>query len=544
VAPVRLRLAAALSTVLLLGPAAAIAAHITGTARADRLVGTPGADSIDGLAGNDTLLGLGGNDFLRGGPGRDSISGGAGNDSIAANGDGARDTVGCGPGRDIVNADLGDSVARDCEVTSRQISTDTVSGGGAQHETEVEPDSFAFGRTIVAVFQVGRFRDGGATAIGVSTSTDAGRTWRSGLLPGVTQLSPAPGVDPRASDPTVAYDAAHATWLASSLGLGTNTFQVLVSRSPSGVAWSRPVTVRQAGGGLLDKEWIACDNWPSSPNRGHCYVSYLDIVSGDIVTQTSVDGGLTWSAPAPTSGAPPSGVGLNGAQPLPRPDGSLVVVYTAGGESGPTPSDGVYAATSTDGGATFAPVVEVSSVSAVATARVRTAALPSAGVGADGKLYAAWMDCRFSPGCAHNRIVLSTSLDGVTWTPPAPVGPATPGADQVIPGLAVDPATTDPAEHVAVAYYSVPADCAARIACPGMDVWLTTSADAGSTWTTPQRLDAQPMRLDWLPDAGGAFVGDYISTSYVGGRAVPVYSLGVEPFGGSLGQAIMALQRG
>jgi hypothetical protein len=540
VAPVRLRLAAALSSVLLAGPAAALAAHITGTPRADRLVGTPRADSIDGLAGNDTLLGLGGNDVLRGGPGRDTISGGPGNDSIAANGDATRDAVTCGPGRDIVNADLGDSVNRDCEVTSRQISTDTVSGGDAQHSTEVEPDSFAFGRTIVAVFQVGRFQSGGATAIGFATSADAGRTWHSGLLPAVTQLSPSPGDDPRASDPTVAYDAVHGTWLASSLGLGTSTFQVLVSRSPNGIAWSRPVTVTQSIGGLLDKEWVACDNWPSSPNRGRCYVSYLDVGGSRIVTQTSVDGGLTWSAPVQTSIQAPSGIEVNGAQPLPRPDGSLVVVYEAGGEDAPTTGDAVYSATSTNGGAAFAPSVMISSLSQAPIAGVRAPALPSADVGADGKLYAAWQDCRFSVACSRDRIALSSSTDGVTWTTPAPAGAATPGADQVIPGLAVDPATG----HVAVAYYSLPDGCAARVGCTGMDVWLTTSADAGTTWSAPQRLDAQSMRLDWLAQAGGAFVGDYISVSYVGGRAVPVYSLGVVPFGGKLRQAVMALQTG
>ena len=264
---VRLRLAAALTALLLLGPAAALAARITGTSRADRLVGTSRADSIDGLAGNDVLLGLGGNDFLRGGPGRDTLVGGPGNDSIAANGDAARDTVSCGAGVDVVNADPGDSVARNCEVTSRQLSTDTVTGGGAQHATEVEPDSFAFGQTVVAIFQVGRIENGGATAIGVATSVDGGRHWRSGLLPGVTALSPQPGLDPRASDPAVGFDSVHGVWLASSLGIAADSFQILVSRSPDGIAWSQPVTARQAGAGTLDKEWVACDNWPSSPNR-------------------------------------------------------------------------------------------------------------------------------------------------------------------------------------------------------------------------------------------------------------------------------------
>ena len=541
-APVRLRLAAALTALLALAPAGALAARITGTPRADRLVGTARADSLDGLAGNDVLDGLGGNDLLRGGPGRDTLVAGPGNDAVAANGDAARDTIACGAGRDIVNADLGDSVAKDCEVTSRQISTDVLSGGGGQHATEVEPTASRSGRRSWPCSRWAGSRTAARRESASATSLDAGAHWRSGLLPGVTSFSPQPGADPRASDPTIGFDATHGVWLATSLGIAASSFQILVNRSPDGITWSGPVIARQAPSGALDKEWVACDNWPTSPNRGRCYLSYLDVSSGLIVTQTSTDGGLTWSAPVTTSIQPPAGVGVNGAQPLPRPDGSLVVVYENAGEDRPTFSDALLAATSTDGGATFAPSVEISSLSWTPTAGVRVPPLPSADVASDGRLFVAWSDCRLDPTCSSDRILVSTSPDGRTWSRPAPAGPATIRSDQVVPGLAVDPAGAT--QRVAVAYNSVPAGCAARPSCPGIDVWLTTSPNGGAAWTRPQRLDAQPMRLDWLPEAEGRFFGDYISTSYVGGRAVPVYSLAVEPFGGTLRQAIMALQTG
>src|SRR5262249_35849381 len=152
-------------------------------------------------AGNDTITGLAGNDLLIGGLGADRLSGGPGNDSIGANGDAGRDTIACGAGSDVVNADLGEVVGRGCETTSRQLSTDAVSGGEGQHATEVEPDGFAFGNTMVTAFQVGRIATGGAAAIGFATSTDGARHWRAGLLPGLTSASPQPGADPRASDP-------------------------------------------------------------------------------------------------------------------------------------------------------------------------------------------------------------------------------------------------------------------------------------------------------------------------------------------------------
>ena len=67
--------------------------------------------------------------------------------------------------------------------------------GGGHHATEVEPDSYAFGSTVVAVFQVGRIRTGGATVIAIAVSRNGGSSWKSGLLPGLTKLSPQPGAD-------------------------------------------------------------------------------------------------------------------------------------------------------------------------------------------------------------------------------------------------------------------------------------------------------------------------------------------------------------
>ena len=104
------------------------------------------------------------------------------------------------------------------------ISTDpftqaTCAGSSAtNHRTEVEPDSFSNGSTIVAAFQVGRIFDGGACTIGFATSTNNGATWTSGLLPGITKWFGS-GPNDRATDPSVAYDAAHNVWLVSSLTL-------------------------------------------------------------------------------------------------------------------------------------------------------------------------------------------------------------------------------------------------------------------------------------------------------------------------------------
>src|SRR5882672_5369428 len=127
------------------------------------------------------------------------------------------------------------------------------------HHTEVEPDTFSNGSTIVATFQVGRVFDGGSCDIGFATSTNNGGAWTNGLLPGITTFQGG-GIYNRVSDPSVAFDARHNVWLISSLALlGTSGAAVLTSRSTDGgITWGNPVTTNLTTG--VDKNWIVCDD--------------------------------------------------------------------------------------------------------------------------------------------------------------------------------------------------------------------------------------------------------------------------------------------
>src|SRR5579859_1841163 len=58
-----------------------------------------------------------------------------------------------------------------------RLSTDPYVDPASQHKTEVEPDTFTFGTTVVSAFQVGRFFNGGASNGGFATSQDSGATW-------------------------------------------------------------------------------------------------------------------------------------------------------------------------------------------------------------------------------------------------------------------------------------------------------------------------------------------------------------------------------
>jgi hypothetical protein len=100
--------------------------------------------------------------------------------------------------------------ARAAQAGVTQVSTDPYTPAVApsgQHATEVEPDTFAHGSTLVTAFQVGRVFNGGATDIGFATSTNGGVSWTHGFLPGTSVQAMRPGPFFSASDPSVAYDA-------------------------------------------------------------------------------------------------------------------------------------------------------------------------------------------------------------------------------------------------------------------------------------------------------------------------------------------------
>ena len=427
-----------------------------------------------------------------------------------------KDTVACGRGTDVVSSDLGDKVAADCEIVSRRLSVDPYANRDSQHETAVEPDNFAFGTTVVAAYQLGRREGGAAANIGTAVSHDGGRSWQRSVLTGVTVN--AGGQETAASDPTVAYDAVHDVWLVGTLTVHPSGSNVMVARSSDGLHWSAPVVA--AEGPVLDKDWLVCDNGASSPFHGRCYAEYTDDQKNITVSQSSDDGGVTWSAPVR------AGTILVGTQPVVQPNGTLTVV--AGDYNGEDSLRGtIVALRSTDGGATWRSS-DIADLQSAANDPMRAIALPSVDVDSTGTIYAVWHDCRFRPSCTANDIVLSTSTDGVTWSAPSRV---TTGPSSFIPGLGADPATPGRLGLV-YAYFD---------ARQALNVAFTQSRDGGKTWTRAQRLDAQPIQMSWLPRAeGGRMVGDYFSTAFAAGRVVPVYALAAAPANGRLREGIFA----
>ena len=471
---------------------AAVRPTIAGTDRADVLLGREGADRVDARAGNDR---------------------------IAVEYDGAVDDVSCGTGRDVVTADLRDRIRAGCEIVGRRIHRDRHTDPESQHESEVEPDSLTVGSTTVALFQVGRRRSGGASSIGFSTSRDDGVTWREGILPGLTAASLPPGSSARASDPVLAYDAAHGVWLANTLALAPGVTRLTIHRSTNGLTWMGPIeaTVARSDDLAYDKNWLTCDNGPASPFRGRCYLAYTQIggrSGDDLAVQRSDDGGRTWSAPV-TQRLPVTGV-----IPVVQPDGKLVLAFWSG-------RTGMVSVTSTDGGVTLQPAVPISQLTPRDARPFRAPPLIAADVERSGSVLTTWQDCRFRAGCTGNDIVISRSADGTTWTAPVRV---TRGRNAVMPTIGVEPGTG----RLAIAYYVIQRN--------GIDAELITSAN-GTRWTAPQRLNARRMPLEWMPQTTlGRMLADYIGVSWVRGRPLVVLAFASPPRGTKLHQAIYAVR--
>jgi hypothetical protein len=225
------------------------------------------------------------------------------------------------------------------------------------------------------------------------TTFNGGKTWFEGDM-----SVEAPGQNKRTgSDPVTAFDDKHGTVIHSSLNFLNNGCDGDVVASVSqdgGKKWNTVVEVGSGGGcdnPFNDKEWIAVDNFPSSPHYGTAYITWTaffgesreDDAGGDgaqaadavppqapIFEAHSTDGGFTWSAPQEISGVNPAictfeEAGRPGAcnddtfsLPVVQPDGTVDVSFIneqnqALWES-PDEFDNQYLmVSSTDGGVTW-----------------------------------------------------------------------------------------------------------------------------------------------------------------------------------------------
>jgi hypothetical protein len=416
-----------------------------------------------------------------------------------------------------------------------RVSSDPIIKAGQEHATEAEPDTIAVGHSVLSSFMVGNVPTC-TDDIGWAFSSDGGKTWAHGLLPGLTPYSTPPGPEKSVADTTDSWDAKYKQWVVSALNC-TGAGGVTVSTSTNGTHWSNPISVfKGTGRDIADKDWVTCDSHPASPHYGNCYAEWDMVNKGFLVEMsTSTDGGKTWSAPV-TTASKFEGVG---GEPTVLPNGTVVVPIPA--LHGLALHDGnLDVFTSTNGGQSWGPTRTITTFHQHRLAgnlqNLRLPFFPAEGMDSAGRVYLAFPDCRFRTRCASDDMVMTTSTNGTHWTAVTriPIAPVTSTLDVWGGGLAVDPSTSGTSARLGLYYYYFPKVPCTVSTCQ-VFLGYTSSADGGASWSTPQVI-AGPMKLTQFGDPYqggkhvGGFAGDYVGASAIpGGNAVAVLPLGLPP---------------
>jgi len=234
-------------------------------------------------------------------------------------------------------------------------------------------------------------------------------------------------------------------------GQGINGTSMGVSRSTDGGRTYPQFTEFSVSGGsdhFNDKPMIAVDTNLASPFRDTVYVAWDAAAGGSsgggVRFARSVDQGLTFAV---TRIDDPHGPGRAiGAQPFVGPNGE---VYAAWNDYA---ANTIVFNRSLDGGVTWGQPVVISSkrlpFELAIPAEFSRGALVYPSCGADrsrgafrGRLYCSWMDLN---AAGNTDILVSSSDDGGShWTPAAPPADAIAGVDRFNHWLTVDPITGD-----------------------------------------------------------------------------------------------------
>jgi hypothetical protein len=381
---------------------------------------------------------------------------------------------------------------------------------------------------------------GGGLGIGVAVSSNGGKSWTTGLMPGLTKAT---GGN---------FDVAFDSWLSFapngdlyfSAEVGNRPVQqnsqpspnaILVEKSTDGgLTWSSPTTVIQSTDPHIfnDKPSITAD--PTTP--GYAYVVWSQLSArgfsrGPAMFSRTTDGGQTWSTPSVVLD-PGGGTAADPSQVVVLPDGTLIDFLDVAQGQNSNKTGTLSLIRSTDKGQTWSscptqvaampntPVTDPNTGQPVAAA-VNGGWLNVAADSPNGKLYAVWMDSSFS-NSQYDSIAFSMSADGgFMWSAPIQVNQTPtnipPGDRQAfLPSVAV---AAD--GSVAVTYY----DFRFNDANLGLltDYWLVeghagTDLTNAANWRAEAQLTNESFDLEkaaiW--SSLGFWIGDYMGLAAAG----------------------------
>lgn len=358
-------------------------------------------------------------------------------------------------------------------------------------------------------------------------SDDHGASWGSTLLP-LTEG------DSFQSDPAVDWTSDGTAW-TTFIGVvqsGRNLeLRLRAFRSGDGGAHWTPDAVISGDQLFADKQMMWTDHSDRSPFKDHIYVIWHNGAEVIMNRHTGPGADGAWGDPVQVSGAETKGTGI----------GSDVKTNSAGHVFALWPDTGsrrIYFVRSLDGGRTYskpAPVAKLfDSFAIVIPAQSLRASLiyVTAGAFLNGRksnVYAAWMDLNGIKGCTtpfddpddnvdspcKTRIWFSKSTNGGTkWSKPVMINNAPVLNDQFNPWMVVDETTGG----LGLIYYDTVGEDRTFV-----NLWYTSSFNEGATWSAPVKLTS--VASSAADSAGGNFqFGDYNSLSGIAGTFFPTWA--------------------
>ncbi|CAN5590952.1 hypothetical protein BH20VER3_BH20VER3_06840 [soil metagenome] len=373
---------------------------------------------------------------------------------------------------------------------------------------------------LTAVFQEGRFTDGGAVDCGYSVSHDGGLTWTRALIPNLTTVTGGPY--PRATDPVAGIDRNGNIFLCTEAATNADFSEgiILVSRSlDGGTTVNPPTTVFQPtnSSNFPDKPWMAINTFPGSGSLGRILVTWTLFGTTDaspIYRAYSTDQGVTWSGAAPIHATTSS---AQGSQPVFLPDGRVAIIYwnfngTAGEE--------IDMVLSSDAGVTYGPPTLVTRVTRYTPPSIRSGAfLPSATADrTTSSLYVVYQ----ALNAAQPRIMFTKSTNaGSTWSAPVAISD-NPNTGVFNPAISASP----DGKTLTVSFYDQRDSGGNSLLC---NLYLAQSFDGGVTWQPDIRLTSETTDASLAPlTSQGYMLGDYLGIAPTTSPDVPAVPVWVD----------------
>jgi hypothetical protein len=289
----------------------------------------------------------------------------------------------------------------------------------------------------------------------------------------------------------------------------------------SGTTWSTNVTIQQDD---VDKGSPGTDDAPASTFYGRSYLAWTYFVPPvRIVLSYTSNSGTTWSGIINVN----NGFGGNrsyGPAINVSPTGTVYVTWASAIPVSPFTEDYIGFAKSTNGGVNWQVNENAINCNGIRTSQlppwtIRANSFPvidvdKTGGARNGWIYIAITDKNIAPAGSDPDIVLHRSTDdGNTWTSGVRVNndPINNGRNQFFPSLRVD-------ENggVNIIYYDN------RNSVDSVDVYLSRSADGGSTWFD-YRVTSSRFRPTPISGIGGGNMGDNLGLTSGNGKLYPVW---------------------